>query len=142
MTNTHCTGLLADSISHEPRNMIILALLTVVGIVGLLMLLFFLRVISLWMRAYLAGGRISPVAIIAMMFRRTSPANVVRFRIMAVQAGLDVRTPQIESAILQGIDVETALLAMIHARATGKEVTWHEATADDVKERLRKKLFD
>ena len=63
--------------------------------------------------------------------------ELVRLKIMAVQADLSVSTRQIEVSVMQGVDAERAVLAMIRAREIGKEVTWQEAIAEDANERLQ-----
>ena len=67
--------------------------------------------------------------------------ELVRLKIMAVQAGLSISTHKMEGALLQGADVERAVLVMIRAQKIGKEVTWQEVIAEDANERLRKKLY-
>ena len=52
--------------------------------------------------------------------------ELVRLKIMSVQPNLPVSMRQFEVPVMQGADVERAVLAMIRAREIGKEVTWQE----------------
>jgi uncharacterized protein YqfA (UPF0365 family) len=126
----------------KPEQYIVVGILVLVALVGLVFCIVFARLFSLWLQSFLSGARISFLNLILMMLRRTPAKQVVRAKIMAVQSGLAIPTHDIESAILQGADVERAVLAMIRARDIGQEVTWKEIISLDATERLKKKLFD
>jgi uncharacterized protein YqfA (UPF0365 family) len=66
-----------------------------------------------------------------MRLRNVPLQEVVRLRIMAVQAGVPLTAAQLESAWLQGANVERAVLAMIRANETGQRVTWEDLLNTD-----------
>ena len=133
--------LLSQAAGVQPMQIVALAALAVVASVLLGALFVFVRLFRLWLKTILTGANIPMVALIGMMLRRTPMDDVVRWKIMAVQAGVPVTSAQIESAILQGVDTERAVLAMIRARQTGMSITWEEVIAEDADQRLHKKLY-
>lgn len=110
-------------------------------LICLLMLVFFARIFRLWLRALLGGAPISLPNILLMRLRRAPVEEIVRLKIMAAQSGVDIPVSKIESAALQGIDIERAVLALIRAREMGMEVSWEELISQDLSERLKDKLF-
>jgi hypothetical protein len=91
--------------------------------VFLLVMLVFVRLFGPWMRAFLAGAPIPVITLLGMTFRRTPVNKIVDWKIIAAQARLPITTAQIESAYLQGADVELAVLAMNRAHETGVDLT-------------------
>jgi uncharacterized protein YqfA (UPF0365 family) len=59
---------------------------------------------------------------------------------MATQAGTPVPSREMESAHLQGGDVEKATLAFIQANREGKKVTFQEIVEAEMEGRLKDKL--
>ena len=133
--------LLSQAAGVQPMQVVVLAALAVMALAMLGTLFVFVRLFRLWLKAILSGANIPVAALIGMMLRRTPMDDVVRWTIMAAQAGVPVTSAQIESAILQGVDTERAVLAMIRARQTGMSITWEEVIAEDADQRLRQKLY-
>lgn len=109
----------------------------VVGVVLLVMvlsLLVFGRIFSLWLRCFLARAEISLIQIVMMILRRSPADKICDLRIMAVQAGVDVRTSDIERAFLSGVDAELAVRAIIQAQELGREVSWEDALSQAKKD--------
>ena len=75
-----------------------------------------------------------------MRLRRTDINAVLKWLIMARQAGVTISCRQMESACLQGLDPEKLTLAMIHAKKQNLEVTFEELVASDLEGRLAEKL--
>ena len=120
---------------------VILVVVVVFGLVNLLFLLWFVRLFRIWLQAFLSGAQVSFTTLLAMIFRRSPIDEIVRLKIMATQAGINIPIGKIESAALMGADVERAVLALIRARETGVEVTWEEVIQQDMGDRLRQELF-
>jgi uncharacterized protein YqfA (UPF0365 family) len=121
---------------------LLFALAALFLLMALVMLLLFAKLFRLWLQAFLSGAGIPVVRMIGMMLRRTPVQKIVQLRIMGVQAGVPVDVDQIESAFLAGVDAERAVLAMIHAKQTGQDVTWEDLIREDVQLRLDAKSFD
>jgi uncharacterized protein YqfA (UPF0365 family) len=124
-----------------PAQVVILVVFAVFGLFFLLFLLFFARLFRLWLQAFLAGAGISFPILLSMLFRRSPIDEIVRLKIMATQAGLNIPISKIESAALQGADIERAVLALIRAREIGMELTWEEAISKDMSDQLRDRLL-
>ena len=122
-------------------NAVILIVLAVVGLVFVLFLVVFARFLRLWLQALLSGAAVSLPTILLMHLRRSPAREIVRLKIMATQSGLDIPISKIESAALQGADIERAVLALIRAREIGEEVTWEEVISQDISDRLRDRLL-
>jgi uncharacterized protein YqfA (UPF0365 family) len=59
---------------------------------------------------------------------------------MAKQAGVSISCREMESAYLQGVDLEKVTLAMIHAKREGKELPFRELVEAELEDRLAEKL--
>lgn len=126
----------------DPAQSMILAVVITILVISVLFTAIFAKLFGLWLRAHLAGAPVSIVSLFCMMLRRTPMKQIVRWRIMAAQAQLHITTDQIESAFLQGVDVERAILVLIRARQVGQEVTWNDVLSEDANQRLKSKLYD
>lgn len=82
----------------------------------------------------------SVFSIIGMRLRRIPVGTVLRFLIMARHAGVDISCHEMESAYLQGVDLEKVTLAMIHAEREGKHMLFRELVEADLEDRLAEKL--
>jgi uncharacterized protein YqfA (UPF0365 family) len=92
------------------------------------------------MQALMSGTPVSVFDILGMPFRRTNVNAVLKALIMARQAGVVLSCRQVESAYLQGVDLEKLTLAIIHAKKQGMEVTFEELVESDLEDRLAEKL--
>lgn len=124
-----------------PETTVILVAVVVFGLVNLLFLLWLVRLVRIWLQAFLSGAKVSFLTVLLMNLRRSPIDEILRIKIMATQAGINVPLSKIESAALMGADVERAVLALIRARDVGVEVTWEEVIQQDMGDRLRKELF-
>jgi uncharacterized protein YqfA (UPF0365 family) len=71
--------------------------LILIGIAVLVLLYFVGSAISLWVQALVSGARVGLIAIVFMRFRKVPPKLIVNVKIMAVKAGLDISTNDLES---------------------------------------------
>ncbi|MEZ6124246.1 MAG: flotillin-like protein FloA [Planctomycetaceae bacterium] len=106
---------------------IVVAILSVVTCVAVS------RHFFLWLQAYLTGTRISLLSLIMMSLRKVDPAEIVRCKIMAVQAGLQsFSTDALESQYLAGGSVERVTAALVIANRAGIFLNWDTAAAVDL----------
>ena len=96
------TAMIAQQAAQGPVLVLILAGLALLLAVTLV----FVRYVSLWLQATTTGSHISLLDLIGMTFRRVNAKAVVRAKIMATQAGVDIPLRALESASLQGVDLE------------------------------------
>lgn len=110
-----------------------LFIFTVVATLTAIICVVISRYFSLWLQAYLTGTRLSLLSLILMSLRKIDPAQIVRCRIMAVQAGLDaVSTDAMEAQYLAGGNVERVTSALIIANRAGINLNWDTAAAVDL----------
>ena len=106
--------------------------LILIGI-GVLVLLYFVSsAISLWVQALVSGARVGLIAIVFMRFRKVPPKLIVNVKIMAVKAGLDISTNDLESHFLAGGDVMRVAQALIAADKASIELNFNRAVAIDL----------
>jgi uncharacterized protein YqfA (UPF0365 family)/ribosomal protein L40E len=103
-------------------------------------LLFLISIVRPWMQAILSATPVSVFDILGMRLRRSDVNAVLKWLILARQAGVAISCRQMESACLQGVDPERLTLAMIQAKKQGLEVTFEELVASDLEGRLAEKL--
>lgn len=110
-----------------------LLIFTVVATLTAIICVVISRYFSLWLQAYLTGTRLSLLSLILMSLRKIDPAQIVRCRIMAVQAGLDaVSADAMEAQYLAGGNVERVTSALIIANRAGIALNWDTAAAVDL----------
>jgi uncharacterized protein YqfA (UPF0365 family) len=88
--------------------------------------------IGLYVRALVSGARVSLLDLIGMRLRKVNATAIVNSRIQASRAGIDVTTPEMESHVLAGGDVQRVINAMIAANKANIDLSWRTATAIDL----------
>ncbi len=110
----------------------------VIGGVLVLLLVFLIifaivfQYLGLYVNAMVSGAHVGLVDLIGMRLRRVNPAAIVKSRIQAIRAGLNVTTPEMESHVLAGGDVIRVINAMIAAHKANIDLGWQTATAIDL----------
>lgn len=112
-----------------PFNQIILLLL----VVAIVVLVYFIgSAISLWVQALVSGGRVGLLNIIFMRFRKVPPKLIVESKIMAVKAGIEISTNDLESHFLAGGNVLRVVQALIAADKANIALDFNRAAAIDL----------
>ena len=89
--------------------------------------------IGLWITAYFAGVKVGIFRdLVGMRLRKVPPAAIVRPKISAAKAGLEVELDRMEAHFLAGGNVEAVILALISADKANIELTFERATAIDL----------
>jgi uncharacterized protein YqfA (UPF0365 family) len=88
--------------------------------------------IGLYIRAYVSGARVGLFDLVGMRLRKVPAVAIVNSRIQARRAGIDVSTPEMESHVLAGGDVQRVINAMIAANKANIDLSWQTATAIDL----------
>ena len=107
----------------------------IIGVVGLFAVILLIVVgnfFMLWLQALFARARVTMGQLIGMKLRKVDPRVIVLSKIRAVQAGLDLTTPEMESHYLSGGRVPNVITALIAANRANIELTWKTATAIDL----------
>lgn len=107
--------------------------IVLLGIVGLLIVLFFVFVpVGLWISSLAANVRISIFNMIGMKLRRVKPAKIVMPLIKARKAGLNMTVNQLEAHYLAGGNVDNVVDALIASERAGIELKFEKAAAIDL----------
>jgi uncharacterized protein YqfA (UPF0365 family) len=88
--------------------------------------------LRLWIAAFASGAYVRIGTLIAMRLRRVPPSSIVRPRISAVKAGLEVSVDELEAHYLAGGDVERVVKALISADKANIELSFSRAAAIDL----------
>jgi len=102
----------------------ILVVIVLLAIIG--------KFFALWVQALFARARVSMGQLIGMSLRKVDPRVIVISKIMAVQAGIDISTNEMESHYLAGGRVPNVIRALIAANRANIDLSWKMATAIDL----------
>ena len=107
--------------------------IVLLGIIGLLIVLFFVFVtVGLWVSSLAANVKISIFNMIGMKLRRVKPAKIVMPLIKARKAGLNLGVNQLEAHYLAGGNVDNVVNALIASERAGIELEFEKAAAIDL----------
>ncbi len=96
------------------KTFVFITVAIVMVVFALLAFLVFASTFAPWLKAYSSGTPVTVFSIIGMQLRRIPVKTVLHFLIMAKQAGVNISCHEMESAYLQGVDLEKVTRAMIH----------------------------
>ncbi len=119
---------------------VFLIALVFVGFVMFVMLVLMIWMLRPWVKAFTSGTPISVFQIIGMRFRKVDLGLVLDQGIAANQAGFPVSWNDLESAYLQGVDLERLTTAYIAAQKRELGFTFQELVDADRDDRLEKLL--
>ena len=104
-----------------------------IGIIIFLSLFTYFIPIGLWITAYFAGVKVSIFRdLVGMRLRKVPPASIVRPKIMADKAGVEVALDRMEAHYLAGGNVQAVILALISADKANMDLTFERAAAIDL----------
>jgi uncharacterized protein YqfA (UPF0365 family) len=103
-----------------------------IGIVLFVLVVVLAQFIGIYVRAMVSGAHVSFTDLIGMRLRKVNANAIVNARIQAMRAGLAVTTPEMESHVLAGGDVQRVILAMIAANKANIDLPWRVATGIDL----------
>jgi uncharacterized protein YqfA (UPF0365 family) len=88
--------------------------------------------ISLWLQAIVSGTRVGLPNIVFMRFRKVPPKLIVESKIMAIKAGIDIGTNDLEAHFLAGGNVLRVVQALIAADKANIDLDFNRAAAIDL----------
>jgi len=103
-----------------------------VGIVVLIVAVVIFTFFRLWLRAWLSGASVGIPSLVGMSLRKVNPSVIVDSRIMAVKAGLEISTNELETHYLAGGHVVRVVQALIAANKANIPLSFQKATAIDL----------
>ena len=101
-------------------------------VVGLIAGVIFISYVRLWLRAWLSEASVGWLQLVGMSLRKVSPSVIVDSRIMAVKAGLNISTNELETHYLASGNVVRVVQALIAANKANIELSFQQATAIDL----------
>ena len=107
-------------------------LLIIAGIIGLVLFYFIFSYVGLWLQALVSGASVGLLNIIFMRFRKVPAKLIVESKIMAIKAGIDISTDDLESHFLAGGNVSRVVQALIAADKANIELGFNRAVAIDL----------
>jgi uncharacterized protein YqfA (UPF0365 family) len=107
-------------------------LLIIAGIIGLVLFYFIFSYIALWLQALVSGASVGLLNIIFMRFRKVPAKLIVESKIMAVKAGIEIATDDLESHFLAGGNVSRVVQALIAADKANIDLGFNRAVAIDL----------
>ncbi|MDE6815187.1 MAG: flotillin-like protein FloA [Lachnospiraceae bacterium] len=110
-----------------------IGLIVLIGVIGLLIVLFFVFVpVGLWISSLAANVKVSIFNLVGMRLRRVVPSKIVMPLIKAIKAGLSVNVNQLEAHYLAGGNIDSVVDALIAAERAGIELPFEKAAAIDL----------
>ena len=110
-----------------------IAVSILIGIIGLLIVLFFVFVpVGLWISSLAANVKISIFNLIGMRLRRVVPSRIVLPLIKARKAGMKLGVNQLEAHYLAGGNVDNVVNALIASEKAGIDLPFEKAVAIDL----------
>lgn len=110
----------------------IVVLIVVIAVVLFLAVLFSLVPLGLWISAGAAGVKVGLFNLIGMRLRRVIPARIIKPKIKAEKAGLDVTINELESHYLAGGNVDRVVDALIAAQKAEIPLNFKTAAGIDL----------
>lgn len=102
-------------------------------VVALIIVFYFIwSYISLWLQALVSGAYVGLLNIIFMRFRKVPAKLIVEAKIMAVKAGIQISSNDLESHYLAGGNVMRVVQALIAADKANIELIFNRAAAIDL----------
>jgi uncharacterized protein YqfA (UPF0365 family) len=114
---------------EHPFLLIFLAILLLGCVVVLLV---FFNFVSLWIRSFLTGAKISILDMVRMKLCKVDYNMIVQQKIALVQAGVKVSTQEMEAHYLSRGNVQRVAGAVIAAHKAGMDLPWRVAAAIDL----------
>jgi uncharacterized protein YqfA (UPF0365 family) len=111
---------------------IIPIMLVIGGVFIFVMGIVFIMFFRLWLRAYFSGAGVSLFSLVGMAIRKVNPNVIVDSRIMAVKAGLQASTDELETHYLASGNVVRVIQALIAASKANIPLSYQQATAIDL----------
>ncbi|MBN1577607.1 MAG: flotillin-like protein FloA [Chitinispirillaceae bacterium] len=107
-------------------------LLLVLVVAALIVFFFVGSALSLWMQALISGARVGLLNIVFMRFRKVPSKLIVETKIMAVKAGIEIGSDELESHFLAGGNVLRVVQALIAADKANIPLPFKRAAAIDL----------
>lgn len=116
----------------DAPQIVLIAVLVIVGLIVLLAFLIFVKFFRLWVQARLSNANVKFSELIGMWLRKVDINTIVLSKITAIQAGIELTTKDLESHYLAGGRVPNVVRALIAANRANIHLSMQMATAIDL----------
>jgi len=103
-----------------------------IGLIGIVLVVLFVKFFGLWFRALMSGAPVGLGNLIGMWIRRVKGGVIVDSRIMLTKAGIELDTDMLETHYLAGGDVIKVGKAIIAANKANIPLPFQKAAAIDL----------
>jgi uncharacterized protein YqfA (UPF0365 family) len=110
----------------------IIILIIFVVIVSFIVMALVFQSLVLWFQARVSGAPVRLIDLVMMRFRKVSPSVIVNCRIMAVKAGLEVSTDELEGHYLARGNVPRVIQSLIAASKANIPLSFQRSAAIDL----------
>lgn len=110
----------------------IIVLYVVIGIVGIGILVLFVKFFGLWFRALLSGAPVGMARLIGMWLRKVDPSVIVDSRIILTKAGIPMETDLLETHYLARGDVRRVSQSLVAANKANIPLNFQRSAAIDL----------
>jgi len=107
-------------------------LAVIAGVIAIILLFVVFSYLNLWLQALVSNARVGLFNIIFMRLRKVPPKLIVESKIMAVKAGIDVTSDELESHYLAGGNVSRVVQSLIAADKANIPLQFKRAAAIDL----------
>jgi uncharacterized protein YqfA (UPF0365 family) len=107
-------------------------LLVVLAVLALVIVIFVGKYLGLWIQAFASKAKIGIFDLIGMGFRKVNPRVIVRAKVAAVKAGLQIETRDLESHYLAGGNVPNVVRGLIAANRADIDLDFRRASGIDL----------
>jgi uncharacterized protein YqfA (UPF0365 family) len=119
-------------LAMAPGQVVLIVVLIIILLFVLVFGLIVVKFLGIWIQAKAAHADITMLELIGMWLRKVDARVIVHSKIMAIQAGLELSTKQLECHYLAGGRVSNVVRALIAANRANIELTLKTATAIDL----------
>jgi len=111
---------------------VVVAIVIVLGIVGLFLFAVLGSYFFLWLQAWVSGAPVSLIDIVLMRFRKVDPRVIVQSRIAAKKAGLELQTGLLEAHYMAGGNVIRVTQSLIASDKADIPLNFQKACSIDL----------
>ncbi len=111
---------------------LVIVALVFLGFVAIVLLIFMAKFFNLWIQSITTGAGVGLFDLIGMWLRKVNATVIVRSKISAVQAGLQLETKWLEAHYLANGNVPNVIRALIAANRADIPLTYKRAAAIDL----------
>ena len=120
----------------------VIVIYAVLGLVVLVAGIILLNFGATWLRAYFSGAKVTFMELIALQLRQIPVRRIVDVRIRLIKSGFNVSVDDLSTHHLAGGDVAMVATGMIKAKEKNIDLSFEQACALDLQDKVNQKKED